>query len=81
MMAPTERSMSVVVIPQLMSVVDLWNCAASGVRVKLTEKKSNASHVQPRKPTYRYISDRYSQEYPKSSTKSTLPGRRATAND
>lgn len=57
MMAPTERSMSVVVMPQLMSFVDLLKYVASGVRVKLTEKKSKASHVQPKKPTYRYISD------------------------
>jgi hypothetical protein len=39
-------------MPQVMSELVLWNCAASGWTVRLTVKKSKESHVQPQKATY-----------------------------
>lgn len=67
MRAPTDRSIKVTVIPSYTLVShhgsmtcllthetaasDAWNVAASSVNVMETVKKSNASQVQPRKPT------------------------------
>lgn len=39
-------------MPQVISVTDLSNSAASSVVVNETVKKSNESHVQPKNATY-----------------------------
>lgn len=51
-MAPTDRSMSTRVIPQVISEMDLSNVSANPEAVNETVKKSKASHVQPRKATW-----------------------------
>lgn len=43
-------------MPQVMSVTDLPNSAASSLVVKETVKKSNESHVQPKNATYTSVS-------------------------
>jgi hypothetical protein len=45
MMEPTDRNMSMRVMPQVMSVFDLPKLSARSLTVSDTVKKSNASHV------------------------------------
>lgn len=43
-------------MPQVISVTDLSNSAASSLVVSDTVKKSNESHVQPKNATYTSVS-------------------------